>query len=128
MRFLADSDVVVDYMKGRQQAISLLTPLVKDGLGISIITYAELYEGVYYASDRSRYERAFRAFLRGVDVLPITRVIARRYAVLRGHLRATGQLIDQPDLFIAATALRHDLRLLTRNLRHYDRIPELRIG
>jgi len=128
MKFLVDSDVVVDYMKGREQAVSLLTPLAQDGLGISIITYAELYEGIYYGTDRPRYERVFRDFLRGVDVLPITRVIAKRYAVLRGQLRAKGEIIDQPDLFIAATALHYDLRLLTRSLRHYERISGLRIG
>ena len=128
MKCLVDSDVVADYMKGREQAVALLTPLVHDGLSISIISYAELYEGIFYGTDRPRYERAFREFLGGVDVLPITRSIAKRYAIIRGHLRTTGQIIDQPDLFIAATALHHDLTLLTRNVRHFDRIDGLRLG
>jgi hypothetical protein len=50
---------------------------------------------------------------------------ALRYATERGALSLKGQIIAQPDLFIAATALRHNLLLLTRNRRHFERIPEL---
>jgi tRNA(fMet)-specific endonuclease VapC len=55
-------------------------------------------------------------------------VIARRYAIERGALSAKGQVIAQPDLFIAATALHHHLVLVTRNRRHFERIPELVLG
>lgn len=50
-----------------------------------------------------------------------------RFAGIRGDLRRRGQLIPDLDLLIAATALHHDLTLLTRNVRHFDRIPELRL-
>ncbi len=50
-----------------------------------------------------------------------------QFAVLRADLRRRGQLIPDLDLLIAATALSHDLALLTRNVRHFARIPGLRI-
>jgi len=62
-----------------------------------------------------------------VSVLGITRSVAKQYALLRGDLARKGQLIDQPDLFIAATAISHDLTLVTRNLRDFDRIPDLKL-
>ena len=62
MKYLVESDVVADYMKGREQAIAVLTSLVHDGWSISIISYAELYEGIFYGTDRSLYERTFRKF------------------------------------------------------------------
>jgi predicted nucleic acid-binding protein len=49
-----------------------------------------------------------------------------RFAFIRADLRRRGQLIPDLELLIAATALHHDLTLLTRNVRHFDRIPELR--
>lgn len=58
-------------------------------------------------------------------MLSLTRAIARRYAVVRGTLQRQGQLVDQPDLFIAATALEHNLTMVTRNLRDFERIPHL---
>jgi tRNA(fMet)-specific endonuclease VapC len=57
----------------------------------------------------------------------ITRSIAKQYALIRGELGRKGQLIDQPDLFIAATAIRHNLTLVSRNTRDYQRIPDLKL-
>ena len=100
---------------------------------VSIITFAEVYEGIYYGHDRSQHEIGFRNFLRTISVLDITRSLARHFALLRGQLRATPQgksLIhpkDNYDLFIAATALYHHLTLVTRNRKDFDRIPDLKL-
>jgi predicted nucleic acid-binding protein len=51
----------------------------------------------------------------------------KRFARLRGELRRQGQLIPDPDLLIAATALQHDLTIVTRNVRHFQRIPGLKL-
>ena len=56
--------------------------------------------------------------------LAVTVALARRRVLLQ---RRQGQLIPDLDLLIAATALHHDLTLLTRNIRHFNRIPELRL-
>lgn len=127
MSYLVDSDWVADYLKGRQAAIALLDPIFSEGLAISIITYGEIYEGIYYGSDPKRNEIIFGQFLQGIRVLGISRPVARRFARIRGLLRARGELAPQPDLLIAATALQHDLTLITRNLRHFSRIPDLKI-
>lgn len=127
MKYLVDSDWVADYLKGRPNAVDLLDHLFPDGLAISIVTFAEVYEGVYYGSDPKRNEAIFRRFLEGVAVVNIGRLVARRFALIRGELRAKGQMIPQPDLFIAATALAHDLTLVTRNLEHFRRISGLEL-
>lgn len=87
MRYLVDSDWVVDYLKGRAPAQQLLESLFPYGMAISIITFAEVYEGVLYGTERRQHEVGFRAFLRSVPVHPLTRTIARRYARLRGSLQ-----------------------------------------
>ncbi|HET7036973.1 MAG TPA: type II toxin-antitoxin system VapC family toxin [Thermomicrobiaceae bacterium] len=122
---MVDSDWVADYLKGREAATTVLTELFPAGLAISIITFAEIYEGIYYGHDPQRHEQVFRRFIQGVSILDLTRTVARRYARLRGELRQLGQVIDQPDLFIAATAIEYNLELLTRNLRDFERIPGL---
>jgi tRNA(fMet)-specific endonuclease VapC len=50
-----------------------------------------------------------------------------RFGHTRSQLRRAGRLIPDLDLLIAATAVHHDLTLMTPNLRHFARIPELRI-
>jgi predicted nucleic acid-binding protein len=107
LTYLVDSDWVSDALAGKPAAVSLLTGLVSAGIAISLITYGEIYEGIYYGRDPKLQEAGFRQFLRDVAVLPLNRAILRRFARMRGALRASGQLIGDPDLLIAATALHH---------------------
>ena len=88
MKYLVDSDVVADALKGKAQIVELLSSLEPQGLAISLITYGEIYEGILYSEDPAASERIFNQFLRDVTVLPITRPIMRRFAQLRGQLRA----------------------------------------
>lgn len=127
MKYLVDSDWVADYLKGRQQAVDLIARLGEEGLAISMITFGEIYEGIFYGGNPRENERGFLQFLRFVDVVPLNRLVMKRFARIRGELRHRGQLIGDPDLLIAATALQHDLTLLTRNLSHFQRVPELKL-
>ncbi len=127
MKYLVDSDWVVDYLIGKQQAIDLFSFVSQDGIAISLITFGEIYEGIYYGRDPQRSEAVFRQFLRSVDVLSLNRSIMQQFARIRGDLRRKGQIIGDPDIFIAATAIYHDLTLLTRNRKHYERIPTLKV-
>ena len=125
MIYLIDSDWVADALKGRPNATTLLSGFATSGIAISTITFGEVYEGIYYGSQPKHYERVFYRFLRGVTVLPVTRSVAKQFAVIRGRLRQQGQLLPQPDLLIAATAMHHKLILVTRNSRHFQRITGL---
>jgi tRNA(fMet)-specific endonuclease VapC len=127
MTYLVDSDWVSSYLNGRPEAVQLLSSLRTAGLAISLITYGEIYEGIYFGRDPQAYERVFREFLRRVQVLSPNRAIMRQFARLRGTLRRRGQTLPDPDILIAATALYHSLTLVTRNLRHFERIPNLQL-
>lgn len=126
MTYLLDTDVVVEFLKGRQRAIEALRQRLSEPFVLSIITFAEVYEGIYYGTDPKHNDAVFRRFLKGVDVIGINRTVARRYAVIRGDLRKRGELVPQPDLLIAATAIEYDLALLTGNVKDFARIPLLR--
>ena len=127
MTYLVDTDAVADWLNGIPSAVQLLSSLRSQGLAISLITYGEIYDGVYSGRDAAVAERVFLRFLRLVAVLSLNRSIMKRFARLRGQLRRQGQLIPDPDLLIAATALHHDLVLITRNRRHFQRIPGLKL-
>ncbi len=127
MRYLVDSDYVADWLKGRPEAVTVLSTLAPEGLAISLITYGEIYEGIFYGSNPQKHEHGFRQFLRQADVLPFTKPIMKRFAHVRGRLRQTGSIIGQADILIAATALHHNLTIVTRNVRHFARIPNLRL-
>lgn len=68
-----------------------------------------------------------RRFLRAFHILQLDEPVVRIFAQRRADLRTRGTLIPDLDLLIAATALSYDLELLTRNVRHFERIEGLRI-
>jgi len=57
--YLVDSDWIINLLKGRLDAITLFRLLLGDGMAISIITFAEIYEGIYYGRDQTKHEQAF---------------------------------------------------------------------
>ena len=127
MKYLVDTDWVIDYLKGQKRATEMLASLSSDGVAISLISYGEIYEGIFFGKDPKRHEKDFLKFLRWVPVLFLTKPIMKQCIRMRGSLRQSGQLISDFDLLIAATAIHHRLTLLTHNKRHFHRISALKL-
>ncbi len=127
MRHLVDADYLIDAVGDLPAAVRTLERLSEGGLAVSAVAVAELYEGAYRFPDPEAMLASFRAFLTDYAVLPVTEPVAATFARTRAHLRSRGQLIPDMDLLIAATALTHDLTLVTRNRRHLGRIDGLRL-
>jgi tRNA(fMet)-specific endonuclease VapC len=123
--YLIDTDWIADYLGGKLPAVDLLESLKDDGLAISLMTFGEIYDGVYYGRDSAAAEQHFVALLGRIAVIDLNQEIMKRFARIRGRLRTTGQVIGDTDILIAATAIVHGLTLVTRNRRHYERIPGL---
>jgi tRNA(fMet)-specific endonuclease VapC len=124
---LVDTDWAIHHLNGHQPIIQRLQDLQHEGLGLSILALAEMYEGVYYSRDPEESERGLLTFLESVSLIGIDEETAKIFARERGRLRAAGMLIGDVDLFIAATALQHGVTLLTNNRRHFERIEGLQI-
>ena len=127
MDYLCDSDLLIDFLAGRDLAMRWLTPLFEEGLALSMVSVGEIYEGILYGRDSATNERRLVELLGFVSLVTLDLETARRFGDIRGRLRSEGMLIGDNDLLIAATALRYDLTLVTRNRRHFDRIPDLRL-
>ena len=127
MTYLIDSDLVADYLVAKPQSTELLLALAQEGMGVSLITIGEIYEGIYYGRDPHKAETVFHQFLRMAEILPLTQTIMQRFAQIRGALRQEGQIIGDFDILIAATGLHHDLLVVNRNTKDYQRTPQLRM-
>lgn len=108
---LLDTDVLVDHLRGHRR-INLVDPTWK----ISVVTRCELFAG------RNTDESSLRQTLNQLEELVVDRAIAEA----AGGIRRTAQLAV-PDALIAATALEHGLSLMTRNVRHFRRVPGLEL-
>jgi tRNA(fMet)-specific endonuclease VapC len=125
---LLDTDILSELLKQHplvvQRARSYLLEHVQ--LAFSIITRYELLRGLK-AKDAHAQEAAFNLFCQGTRILPLTDRIIERAATLYGELYRQGALLPDADLLIAATALDAQRTLITNNLVHFQRIPQLTI-
>jgi tRNA(fMet)-specific endonuclease VapC len=95
---------------------------------ISVVTASELLHGVHRAVDdgvRVRRQAFVERLLSALEVVPITVDVARIHAETQARLEVAGEIVGAHDLWIAATALTHDLRVATTNAREFARVPGL---
>lgn len=126
-RYLVDTDWAIDYLNGRERTRKRLEELGDSGLALSMISLAEVYEGVLYSKYPEGNERGLREFLKYVTVVGIDDGTSRLFGKERGRLRAEGKSVADFDLLIAVTARQHGLTLLTNNRRHFKNIEGLGI-
>jgi len=100
----------------------------RKGLALSVISLAELYEGIYGARDPRLAEAGLRDFLSGVEILSVGETTCQIFGRERGRLRAARRIIGDFDLLIASSRAGTRAHvLLTNNRRHFGRIEKLRI-
>ena len=124
---MLDTDWLVDVIAGRPNATRIIDELHPSPLYVSIISHGELFEGVFDFPDTDARIDELYAFLNRYETLPLSGPIMENFGRTRSELRRSGNLISDLDLLIGATAVSHDLVLLTRNTRHFARIPDLRL-
>ena len=127
MSYLVDSDWLVDALIGVPIAVSLLAQLRSEGLAVSIISYGEVLEGAISAADPQAELDRVHILLAPYPLVPLSPPIMEIFARTRADLRRAGRLIADLDLLIGVTAVQLDLTLLTRNVRHFGRIPGLKL-
>jgi predicted nucleic acid-binding protein len=127
LRYLVDTDWAINHLNGQERTRQSLEELAASGLGFSIISLAEVYEGIYYSSDPEGNEQALAEFMQDVTIIVIDEETSRLFGKERGRLRAEGKRVSDFDLMIGVTARPHDLALLTNNRRHFEDIAGLQI-
>lgn len=93
MLYLVDTDWVIHYLNGHSGIVKRIQELERQGIGLSVISLAELYEGVFYSREPEKSEEALRNFVRGAEVLGIDDETTRVFGRERGRLRAQGKTV-----------------------------------
>jgi tRNA(fMet)-specific endonuclease VapC len=132
--YLFDSDILSQLAKKRRPEI-LMTKLAGTPLAAqftSAVNVAEIYYGIFRMKDQENDRRRFLEFFEGLvfprlTILPFDEESARTYARLKSELERKGRPRFEPDLQIAAIALRNRLTVITGNVRHFAGIPGLKV-
>jgi len=130
VRYLLDSDWVIDALRGRRASRRIrhrIDELATQGIAISMISLAELSVGPNLVATPARSRLEMLSFIEEFTLLGVDTTTCETFGRIKADLQLRGQLIDDFDTMIAATAIQHDLTLLTNNVRHFERIEGLRI-
>ena len=123
---LLDTDTCIGILKGVPKVVSEWRSC-GERCALSPMSIGELA----YGAAKARNPEAERDRVgRLVDILdegPATRDVMMRFGLVKAELEAAGTRLADADLLIAATALEHDMTLVTGNTRHFARIPGLRL-
>lgn len=127
--FCLDTDVLSAW--GRPQPplalVRRLGALAPGEACTTSISLGEITYGLIRKGDVALAERMNDVLGRAGPILAFDRIAAGVYARLRADLERRGKRLDEPDLRIAAIALANDLTLVSGNVKHFSRIPELRV-
>ena len=120
-RLLIDTDVLIEYLRGRSEAAEYLEGLTSD-LCISVISVAELFAGVRGDKEEKSLKQLLLAFV----ALPVTEKTARLGGLYRrdyGGSHGTGLA----DALIAATSEENSADLVTLNRRHFPMVSRITV-
>ncbi len=126
---MLDSNTISYYFRGDPAVVPRLQALRPAEVGVPAIVVYELRYGLRRLAPEAGAPRiaALDALLQPVQVLAFDAECADHAARLRVELEAQGTPIGPYDTLIAATALRHQATLVTRNVREFSRVAGLRV-
>ena len=131
MAYLFDTDAISELLRPRPitSYVEWLSDIPREEQFTSAVVIGELYKGAYRAQARPKHLKNIeQRVLPAVTALPYDVATAKVFGQIRAKLEELGSILPDADIQIAATAIYHDLELVSGNLRHFSRISNLKLN
>lgn len=126
-KYLLDSDILIYFLKGKQEVVEKISHIPMDNLYISRINYTELMYGAYNSARIEQNLKIIEPFLDNFKVLEFEKNASLIFAKEKARLKKSGKIIADMDLMIASIAIENECILITNNLKHFERVQNLQI-
>lgn len=129
-KIFIDSDYVIDYLRGKNYTKPFIEKIRNKQLlaHISVVTLFELYTGAFLSENSKRKFEDIQYLLNWFEVVDITKEVMLVAARVHTDLQKRGLMIGIQDIFIAASAMSMNTKLITNNKKHFQNIRELRLA
>lgn len=128
-KYLLDSDILIAMLRDRRDTTGLRSKALQAGLEncfVSSISMAELFSGAYrMSSERGLHELAFVKTI--FNIVPFGQNDSEVFGQNKAILARSGTPLDDMDLLIGSIAVSQGYTLVTHNVRHFSRIPKLKV-
>lgn len=125
MALVVDTSVIIGFLRGAEPDKSCFESILRSGEGvITSITVFELAVGFYPESER---QQIGQKLIEVLDVIPFDQETALKAGAVERTLRQRGETIGTRDVFIAGICLVHKLPIVTGNVEHFKRVPNLQV-
>ena len=121
---LIDTDVCIELLNGNKKVLQRRNEY-DDPIGISFMSVAELYYGAEKSSNPSKNHSLVEALLLSLEIVQTDLSILKRFGMIKAPLVRSGTTIADADILVAATAMEKGSKLITGNMKHFQRIPGL---
>lgn len=124
-QFLLDTNICIAYKKRTSGVPERIDALPAGQAVMSVVTWGELVLGAEKSQKRAASFAILERVRQMIPVLGLDESAGTHYGAIRGELETQGKTIGPNDLWIAAHARAHSLRLVTNNTREFQRVPDL---
>ena len=124
-RYLIDTSACIAIIKGNRHVQKKVLDVGRHNCYVSEMTIAELYYGATKSGQEKHFEDV-QNILKIFEIVPIFTSL-RTYGQIKTLLEQKGQRIDEMDLLIGSTAIYNHMTIVTHNIKHLGRIPNIRI-
>lgn len=121
---IADTDVLIDALRGKGAADRMRIEVATGRLATTTITTYELLSGARDDRARREIEKLLAALVR----IPIDDAAAREAALIRRELEIAGTPLPTADVLIAGVCRSRSAMLITRNRKHFARVRDLKLA
>ena len=124
-----DTDILIDNLRGVPHTINEIKRIEENGdiLSTTTINIFELAYGAYKTKETRSNLQAIDTLLSRLKIHSFNEKAAATAAEIVANLEKEGNTIDFRDAFIAATAITNNTTLYTRNIKHFNRVPKLKL-
>jgi tRNA(fMet)-specific endonuclease VapC len=123
---LLDTDICIEILRKNQKVLRRREQY-DEVAAISFMSVAELYYGAEKSKDPAGNRNLIEEFMISIEILQTDLPILQRFGALKFQLYNSNIMLPDADIMIAATAYEKADRLITGNLRHFDKFPNLAI-
>lgn len=124
-----DSDILIGFLRNIDEAVGKITEFINNQILIctTSINAAELYFGANLSGKKDENLKSVENLLSKLEIFPFTANSGKIYGDIRANLQREGEMINELDIFIAAIVKENNMKLITKNVRHFEKINNLKI-